>query len=198
MGTRNLTAVVLEGRFRIAQYGQWDGHPEGQGATALAFLHSMDRSVFEAKLRAARFATQADCDRINAELSAQKIGDNLLAAGGKYQQISRDRGATILQIVQDAEPGIVLLDRHAFAADSLFCEWAYVIDLDQNTFEVYKGFNRAPLPAGERFQDAKSSDASEGYFPVKHVRTFDLAALPDEAEFLASFQSQDASEEVEA
>ena len=27
MGTRNLTAVYLDGEYKIAQYGQWDGLP---------------------------------------------------------------------------------------------------------------------------------------------------------------------------
>lgn len=31
MGTRNLTCVVLDGEFKVAQYGQWDGYPEGSG-----------------------------------------------------------------------------------------------------------------------------------------------------------------------
>lgn len=31
MGTRNLTAVYLDGQYKVAQYGQWDGYPEGQG-----------------------------------------------------------------------------------------------------------------------------------------------------------------------
>ena len=38
MGTRNLTAVYLDGQYKVAQYGQWDGYPEGQGITALTFL----------------------------------------------------------------------------------------------------------------------------------------------------------------
>ena len=38
MGTRNLTAVQLNGEYKIAQYGQWDGYPEGQGKTVLSFL----------------------------------------------------------------------------------------------------------------------------------------------------------------
>lgn len=25
MGTRNLTAVYLDGQYKVAQYGQWDG-----------------------------------------------------------------------------------------------------------------------------------------------------------------------------
>jgi len=39
MGTRNLTMVISDGKTKIAQYGQWDGYPSGQGADILAFLH---------------------------------------------------------------------------------------------------------------------------------------------------------------
>ena len=31
MGTRHITAVVAEGEFVVAQYGQWDGYPTGAG-----------------------------------------------------------------------------------------------------------------------------------------------------------------------
>lgn len=46
---------------------------------------------------------------------------------------------------------IGLVNSEEFAADSLFCEWAYVIDLDKNTFEVYQGFNKKPIDKTERF-----------------------------------------------
>ena len=38
MGTRNLTIVFMDGKYRVAQYGQWDGYPEGQGLTCLRFV----------------------------------------------------------------------------------------------------------------------------------------------------------------
>lgn len=38
MGTRHLIAAVIDGEYKIAQYGQWDGDPEGQGLTVLDFL----------------------------------------------------------------------------------------------------------------------------------------------------------------
>ena len=39
MGTRNLTVVFMDGEYKVAQYGQWDGYPEGQGITCFNFLH---------------------------------------------------------------------------------------------------------------------------------------------------------------
>ena len=35
MGTRNLTIVYYDGDYRVAQYGQWDGYPEGAGIEVL-------------------------------------------------------------------------------------------------------------------------------------------------------------------
>lgn len=37
MGTRNLTMVQFNNEIKVAQYGQWDGEPDGQGATVLEF-----------------------------------------------------------------------------------------------------------------------------------------------------------------
>ena len=49
MGTRNLTAVMIDGEYKVAQYGQWDGYPSGQGLTCLHFLReTMDEDKFKA------------------------------------------------------------------------------------------------------------------------------------------------------
>ncbi len=52
-GTRNLTCVVVGGEYKVAQYGQWDGYPSGQGLTALNFLRGMDREAFYRSWRSA-------------------------------------------------------------------------------------------------------------------------------------------------
>ena len=40
MGTRHLICAVSDNKYRIAQYGQWDGYPGGQGLAVLTFLKS--------------------------------------------------------------------------------------------------------------------------------------------------------------
>lgn len=37
-----------------------------------------------------------------------------------------------------------MIDDSEFLNDSLFCEWTYIINLDNEQFEVYRGFNKDP------------------------------------------------------
>lgn len=186
MGTRNLTIAILDGKPRIAQYGQWDGNPEGQGAIALQFLHGMDRAAFISKLRRCRFLGDSAEDKAYVE----KV-DATPNWPQVYPALTRDTGAEILQLVQDwSEEGEILLgNQYDFAADSLMCEWAYVIDFDKDTFEVYKGFNEEPLPASERFSTMPPKPSHNGqikYHPVKLVATFSLTDLPTEDTFITA------------
>lgn len=184
MGTRNLTMVVLHGEPRIAQYGQWDGYPSGQGCTALNFLRSADLAVFKEKVGLCRFGSDQEIKALWERYSTPEEG----VIGTPVEYLSRDTGAEILRWVYESETGLVLRDSRDFAADSLMCEWAYVIDLDHKTIEVYKGFNQEPLDQGERFANYRlpkdEADLSPGYYPVRHVVTFRLEALPGESEFV--------------
>lgn len=197
MGTRNLTCVVVGREYKIAQYGQWDGYPSGQGLTALSFLRSMDKNIFLTKLADLKFLTDEQVEIINTEL---RTDSSLMGEGGKYGHLSRDRGAKILDIVYSAATGsIALVDSTSFAADSLFCEYAYVVDLDKNTFEVFKGFNETPLAEGERFSfidgKADKEHRTSKYTPVKLLHVFSLAALPTDEEFLAICDPHDKDED---
>lgn len=58
MGTRHLICVVLDGNFRVAQYGQSDGQPDGVGAEVVRFLRRVDLETFKARVRACRLITR--------------------------------------------------------------------------------------------------------------------------------------------
>jgi hypothetical protein len=36
----------------------------------------------------------------------------------------------------------LMIDTHTFLENSLFCKWAYIINLDTNVLEIYKGFQK--------------------------------------------------------
>ena len=50
MGTRNLITVTLNKKKVVAQYGQWDGYPEGQGKTVHEFLSKVNLDKFKKQL----------------------------------------------------------------------------------------------------------------------------------------------------
>ena len=104
----------------------------------------------------------------------------------KYPSLSRDTGAGILELIWNAAKPVPLQDESEFAIDSLFCEWAWIIDLDVHTFEAYKGFNKTPVPVGQRFANLprKTSRSGGDYYPIKLVRQWKLSDLPSETEFL--------------
>lgn len=192
MGTRHLIAVAVDGNYRIAQYGQWDGNPGGQGVDVLAFCRSIvdadARQHFAEKLRATSWATEDEIEAVNAKLRA---GASL---SRDFPQLSRDTGSDILAMVRDGAPGALLLNKLDFASDSLFCEWAYVIDLDKGTLEAFKGFNQTPLADGERFASLKGEGE---YQPVRMIKAYQLDALPSDDDFLLELDPSE-DEEVGA
>ncbi len=184
MGTRNLTAVMIDGEYKIAQYGQLDGYPSGQGITALNILRNqimrtpLDADEFKRKVRATRFAT-------DDETEGKTISD--------FPQMSRDHGAKILEIVNQAQEGMILQNSIGFAADSVMCEFAYVIDFDKGTFEVFEGFNQMPLAKEERFHAVPNAEKSN-YQPVKFMHSWPLDQLPADEEFLETLEPDEEAE----
>jgi hypothetical protein len=68
-------------------------------------------------------------------------------------------------------------DSSDFPADSLFCEWAYVFDIDNMKLEVYKGFQTKPHTKGRFAATTAQRDSSasgETYYPVKLTKVFDV------------------------
>ena len=108
-----------------------------------------------------------------------------------YPHLHRDCGAKILELIQDSPEGLKLQNDVEFAADSVFCEWAYVVDFDKNTFEVYTGFVKNPLSIEERFAYLQKEGEATEYYPVKMVKEFDLKNLPSNEEFLESLKNKD-------
>lgn len=206
MGTRHLTMVQLGGTYRIAQYGQWDGYPEGQGQTVVKFLNTVKTkkalAAFAAKVAALKTLTDAEVATRWKEVGADDSGMVSMTISDKFKEkyphLQRDCGAEILQLVNEGKATEVSLDI-GFVKDSLFCEWAYVIDLDAGTFEVFKGFNTHPLAktarfysdgykSDERAKRDKKFDIIPGefyhYYPIRLKRKYSLKEIPSVQTFL--------------
>lgn len=67
-------------------------------------------------------------------------------------------------------------DRLDFLYDSLFCEYAYIINLDSQMLEFYKGFNKNPKANG-RYAKIKSN--KDVYYGVKLIQEIPLNEIND-------------------
>lgn len=61
-----------------------------------------------------------------------------------------------------------------FLKDSLFCEYAYIINLDNNTFEFYVGFNKNPNAKGRYAKYKIDNLIGEKYYGVKLKKVIPL------------------------
>jgi hypothetical protein len=192
MGTRNLTIVIQDHETKIAQYGQWDGYPEGQGLTILSFLEEKENmQKLKELLPKIRFENEQDIKEkteFSKSIGAREGWVNISQSelyDQKYPLDSRNLGGAILEklLEHQNESEIVLVDSEKFAADSLFCEWAYIIDLDNNTLEVYRGFNESRLTSKDRFYNLHK--VHQQFYPIKILKTFSLDKLPDAEKFIS-------------
>jgi hypothetical protein len=175
MGTRGLTMVIEGEKTKIAQYGQWDHYPSGQGVTILDFLSKCDLEKFKQKVKALRWLTAKEIEKVNADPNWVE----------NYPHLSRDAGGGILEMVYKKKI-TGLNNNEEFAADGLYCEWAYVIDLDKRTLEVYEGFQKMPVNQKERFAKYNKK-ADGGYYPCRLKKKFSLDKLPTKEAFLKAF-----------
>lgn len=180
MGTRNLTAVFYNGEYKVAQYGQWDGYPDGVGIAVLEFIRAVDIKEFKKKLSKVRFITEEEKSTFHI-----KYPDWV----ERFPHLSRDAGAKILKYVMHGATD--LKNSINFAGDSLFCEWCYVIDLDKGTLEVFKGFNKKEITEGRFKSNDKNLEINKEYHPVKLWKSYLLKKLPTNKKFLEELEDKE-------
>lgn len=180
MGTRGAIGFISGEHEKIA-YNHWDSYPEGLGVDTLKFLRECN--LDEVKKQAARLlVVDGSSTPTNEQIEELRRFSNLSVSNGTEEEwycllreTQGDWKATL-------EAGVIE-DAHDFPLDSLFCEWAYIIDLDHEMLEVYKGFQSSPHQEG-RFA-SRSPEGNRGYYPIKLVAAYPLRELPSDEQFVA-------------
>lgn len=182
MGTRGAWGFHKDGKT-LATYNHFDSYPAGLGREVLRFVR--DNDIEDIKKMAGELIPVDACDTPQAEE---------LKALGKYRNsqvnCNADEWYTLLRRVQ-SDPQAYLddpdlrafIDSTSFLEDSLFCEWAYVVNLDEGFLEVYKGFRKEP-PKFSRYYDEKTfepeilpSGRRNKYYPVEQVAAVAFADI---------------------
>lgn len=183
MGTRHITAVVAEGEFVVAQYGQWDGYPTGAGS-AIVFIIRDKIDQLKASLKHIVPVESDTVERYWSECGAQEWGADMETRQrfkAKHTTLDRDTGPDVLNILIHTEVPVELFRDLDFIADGLFCEWVYVVDLDSNTFEIYQG---SQIHSSENRFSSMFEGAIKGYYPPKLVATYPLDELPTDSQLM--------------
>ena len=182
MGTRNLTMVISNGETKVAQYGQWDGYPSGQGAHVLKFIKKVSIKKFKEVLKRTKFVDKKQQKVIDKWFKSIGCEDGWMTIDQsvlyhkKFPLLSRNNGAQVLFLLMKLSNDILWLqDSAGFAGDSLFCEWAYVLDLDKRVLEIYTGFNKSPVDENSRFGKLPESD--NDYAQVQLLVKYTFAEL---------------------
>jgi hypothetical protein len=192
MGTHGFITFVANGEEKTA-YNHFDSYPDGLGLDVLEWLLIARDSVsaLREQVKALRVVdpesrpTAEDVERLK-KYANQNVSTRAL-----------DEWYVLLRATQGDPHAMldagVIEDASGFPADSLFAEWGYVVDLDTEVFEVYRGFQTQPHSKGRfanRGEGTRSALGTE-YFPVAKIRSWAFHELPTAEEFTAVFAGDD-------
>jgi hypothetical protein len=208
MGTRGSWGFRLDGADKLT-YNHFDSYPSALGAslvnqlTAMLATNAGGVEWLKERVRTLKLVPQDGKPTYIEKQEYAAFTDKGVSLKGEdwYSVLRELQGQLRLTL----EVG-VMCDGDGFMQDSLFCEYAYVINLDDGLFEFYRGFQKAKgegryaalgkLPDEVLTRgDGTTWTRAVSYWPVSLVKTWPLSALPTEADFLAATE-EDVEEEV--
>ncbi|KAI0085020.1 hypothetical protein BDY19DRAFT_997092 [Irpex rosettiformis] len=146
MGTRGLLGYIIRGKYR-GTYNHFDSYPESLGTEIAEFLSTLseeDRVRFIKRLNEIKWVSHDD------PVPPETI-EEYKAAGYHPRRSTSDEEEEIVnwdmllggvqgtKMFQPILEGKLrhMLDSTEFAADSLFCEWAYWVDFENERLDMY-------------------------------------------------------------
>jgi hypothetical protein len=180
MGTRGSAGFIYQEEVKLG-YNQFDSYPDGLGRDVLGIVSKINKEDGWEKLK-------------NNVLKLKDIGrdtitdDELLKRYEKYSNLSVSeqklsdpyclfrsiQGSDWIDEVYSGNLEHYTLENN-FVYDSLFCEYAYIINLDTMKLEFYDGYQKE-VQVGNRFGESSNSD---GYYPCRLVGVFSLLRILD-------------------
>ena len=180
MSTRGAYGFRIDGADKVT-YNHFDSYPEGLGEDIVRFIRS---TPYEEMVRAARsIVLVSETDKPTPEQFNHCREYFLRCHGTPLPDPSWDWYNVLRSVQGDLFAYLnglcYMIDDHDFLRDSLLCEWAYIINLDSRTFEVYRGFQkRRDSNPRNRYRFLPSH--STGYYPVALIAEYLLDAIPDD------------------
>jgi len=172
MGTRSAYGFYKKGVDKIT-YCHFDGYPSELGKAIQNFLMNTTEvklnEIFDKIVLINEDTPISTQDRIrHKEFLDEDVSD-----GKDWYSLLRETQGK-LEVYRDTDL-VYMIDNQGFMQDSLFCEWAYVYNLDTSKLEIYRGFQTTPQENRYKFQDDKERE----YYHVALIKEVSYADLPD-------------------
>lgn len=197
MGTRGAVGFKLDQK-EVIFYNHYDSYPEVLGQETVDYVHSVD-NWDEIRDMVNGFVQVNEGDKPTAEQKAwaYKLGTVNLSVSDRsdndwYCLAREAQGNIALQL----ELGFGTL-ANDFVRDSLFCEFAYIINLDTMELEFYEGFNKDRNAEGRyaKGDPITGRDIQDSYGGVRLVGEAPLNDIPEDwMERFYSFEDEDDDE----
>jgi len=170
MSTRGVVGFRHNGQDKV-MYNHSDSYPDYLGLTV---LEAVRKYSDEQLIAAHKKITLVDPDeKPSEELQAQytKYHCGGVSTGKKSEWYSllREAQGNIDAYVTDDKLAHMINGRRSMF-DSLFSEYAYIINLDDKTLEFYVGFNKDKNAAGR--YASFTEDPKEAYYGVRLVKAY--------------------------
>ena len=183
MSTRGAVGFAVDGKLFLS-YNHSDSYPSGLGQDVVGFIGTMlhgpafimdgayafDLEALKEKVRALTvIKSGVKPTVVEQRLYAQyaNLGVSEQSLTDWYCLLRNFQGVDGLKAIVAGT--LKHLDSgNTFPEDSLFCEWAYVIDLDGEALEVYQGFQQKKHNKGRFASAPKNKDG--GYYGCKLVK----------------------------
>ena len=194
MSTRGACGFRIDGEDKVT-YNHSDSYPECLGVNILSFLRETNSQAMRQIARRIRLVSEEDYPTDEEKERFAEMGLMELGVGSQSDDdwycLLRNAQGDLSWYLRGLD---VMIDSQDFLGDGLFCEWAYIINLDEETLEVYQGGNHdADAPGryasmltadNERFQDGATIDHT--YYGVALVVALELSAVKEmsDKEFL--------------
>ena len=171
MGTRGIFGIRKNGTDKCS-YNHYDSYPDYLGKIMSTFCakHTpeetselYDRITLIGNVD--KEITEAETKKLNED-GLETVGDDGKPLG--WYNVLRDFQGELEKLIVLKHP--FMWDDSSFIKNSLFCEYGYIINLDTNKLEFWKGWQTKPQP-GNRYGEESDRD---GYYPCRLVKMFDL------------------------
>lgn len=172
MGTRGLFGFLCDNRLKM-MYNHFDSYPSHLGVEAIRAIQRINLQLAKTRINNIRLIThdyELNQDDINKHKKFANTNVSTHDLTEPYCLLRKLQGNFLAYLNGEAD---LMIDSLDFARDSLFCEWAWIINLDDKILEVYRGFQHNKHNCGRfaMFAPLCLDRRPNQYYPIKLIRT---------------------------